>query len=146
MILVIVGTPGPQRDAVLSDLHRVAGQRLQTFCIDYLTDHQARLSRLNLEVAKGMFRNTIKVITGLRTNEEIALMRSKGALITHVYGAMGKIYSHINVVQGDFFVRAPMSSAPRHVLSPEQLISEGEFRLLALVNSASRFCQDKAGR
>ncbi|MGI1970743.1 hypothetical protein [Shewanella sp. S23-S33] len=135
MILAIVGSDSTVVDVVLSDLHRIGGSRVQTLNLEYLTDIKARTNRLELEVSSKGFKGSIKVILGIKTNDELNLLRQRGALVAHVYGAMGDLYRHLNVIKSDFFVSPSHARRQSHVFSPEQLISEGEFRLLKKINS-----------
>lgn len=135
MILVIVGSDNGVFDAVLSDLSRIGGSRIQQLNLEYLTNTKARLARLELECNGRLFKGAIKVIHGIKTNDELNLLRQRGAIVAHIYGAMGEIYNRVNVLPTDFFVSPSHARSPSHVFSPEQLISEGEFRLLKKINS-----------
>lgn len=135
MILVIVGSESGAFDAVLADLSRIGGSRIQQMNLEYLTNPKARLARLEIECGGRQFKGTIKLIHGIKTNDELNLLRQRGAIVAHIYGAMGDLYNTVNVLPTDYFVSPSHARSPAHVFSPEQLISEGEFRLLKKINS-----------
>lgn len=135
MILVIVGSESGAFDAVLSDLSRIGGSRIQQLNLEYLTNPKARLARLEIECGGRQFKGAIKLIHGIKTNDELNLLRQRGAIVAHIYGAMGELYRNINVLQSDLLVAPSHARSPAHVFSPEQLISEGEFRLLNKINA-----------
>jgi hypothetical protein len=135
MLIVIVGSEGAALDAVIAEFHRVGDSRVQSFSLGYLTDPMARLSRLNLETNKPAFRGTVKVITGIENNTELELLRGRGAMIGHVYGAMGAIYRHITINADDLFVSKSGIRLPDHVFTPEQFLSECEIRRIAALTA-----------
>ncbi|OEF50996.1 hypothetical protein A1OW_10365 [Enterovibrio norvegicus] len=127
IIVALMAGDTDARRGILKDLIDRYKSRVCPVSVGYLPTVKSRLSRLSTELTTSRGCRRIYVVMDVKSPEEVALLRKKGAFFVHVYGDMrGPAYSHTAMQRTDLYIQPiPFRGVfPDHVMSPEDAIEE----------------------
>jgi hypothetical protein len=131
MIIVILGGSEARRIDVVSQLMSDGGL-VRHLSIEGATRTQgAGLFRLKAEFEHALNnRRIITVVSGVLTVDEFNYLRTKNAMVCHVYGVLAKLHDLIKIDENDLFVMPDplIKGAPAHIYTPSEVLSECRLR------------------
>lgn len=130
MILVICGGKPAQRDAIIRYFMEFRRGQVQTICLSHIKDVATRVARIDFELGPYRSFKALTIVNHPTSIEEVEKLRSHNDVVfAHVYGPLVSTYSEITIRIADLFVTDSVSaSRPKHVLTPEELLSEIEIK------------------